>query len=259
MSELDGQVVLITGAAERAGRALATGLANRGARLVVNHLPSQASQAAEVVAAIRRAGSEAVAVSADITDAAQATQLVNGAIDAFGRLDVLIHNASSFTPRPFLDVQPADFDASLGINLRGPFFVSQAAARVMLEQPDGGRILALIGNSLSEAWPDFVPHTIGKTGLARLMEQLAVALSPRVQCNSVAPSQFFTSDDGANDALRQSRGEEVAGGRLFRHTSGTDFREVDLDDVLRVLIDLCVAPRSLTGATIRLDGGRALA
>lgn len=259
MNSVDGQVVLITGAAERAGRAFAVGIAQAGARVAINHLAHQQAQAAEVVTSIRQHGGEAIAISADITDAAQAARLVDETVETFGRIDVLLHNASSFTPRPFLEVSEQEFDSSIGVNLRGPFFLSQAAARVMLTQPDGGRIVALIGNSLTEAWPDFIPHTVGKSALARLIEQLAVALSPHVQCNSIAPSQFFISSDGANDALRASRGEGGALSPIFRHHSGAEIREVEIQDVLRILLNLFTAPRSLTGATIRLDGGRALA
>lgn len=256
---LDGEVVLVTGAAERAGARIATGFALAGARVVVNHLPSQAGSAGAVVAEIERLGGTAVAIAADITDPVASSVLVADTVAAFGQLDVLLHNASSFAPRPFLDVRPEDWDASLGVNLRGPFFLTQAAARVMLDQSTGGQVVALVGNSLVEAWPDFVPHAVGKSALARLVEQLAVALAPTVQCNAVAPSQFYGSDDGANDALRTSRGEATPSGALFRHPSGAVFPEATVADVLAVLLDLVRAPRSLSGTVLRVDGGRALA
>jgi NAD(P)-dependent dehydrogenase (short-subunit alcohol dehydrogenase family) len=257
MTRLAGKVVLITGAAERAGRAIAERMAAAGATLLVNH-PGQHEAATATVASIRGAGGAAHSLPADITDVAQVSAMVDDAVRLTGGIDVLVHNASSFRPVPFLDVRPADFDASLGVNLRGPFFLSQAVGRHMLDR-GGGRIIALLGNSLHEAWPDLIPHALGKAALARLIEQLAVALSPVVQCTAVAPSQFFRSDDGTNDALRQSRGEAPPAGDLFRHHSGARLREADVDAVSELVSWLAVCPPQLTGTILTLDGGRSLA
>ncbi|MCV2394373.1 SDR family NAD(P)-dependent oxidoreductase [Actinotalea sp. M2MS4P-6] len=254
---MDGRVVLVTGAADRAGRRFVERYAAAGAAVVVNHLPTQGADAAEVVRGIAAAGGRAVAVEADVTDVAACRTLVAETTAAFGRLDVLVHNASTFRPAPWLEVDEQAWDSSLGVNLKGPFFLSQAAARVMLEQGEG-RIVAMVGNSLTEAWPTFVPHSVAKSALARLMEQLAVALAPVVACNAIAPSQFFRSDDGTNDALRAGRGEvephedgtvDVAGHRL---------REIDLDAVWEALLHLSTSSLQVTGTTLRIDGGKAL-
>lgn len=255
VSGLAGKVVCITGAAERAGREFALRYAEAGATVVVNHLPGQAEQAASVVAEL---GGPALAVSADITDPAQGRDLVDACVAHFGRLDVLVHNASSFRARPWLEVGEDDFDSALSVNLRGPFFLSQAAARVMLRQ-GSGNMIALVGNSLSEAWPEFVPHSVSKTALARLMEQLAVALAPTVACNSIAPSQFYRSDDGANDRLRQLRGESAPSGTTTQLRPGLSIREADLDAVFDALTYFSTCTPQVTGLTLRIDGGKALA
>ncbi|SBS71740.1 SDR family NAD(P)-dependent oxidoreductase [uncultured Microbacterium sp.] len=255
MTRFAGRVVLITGAAERAGAQIALAFARDGATVYINHF-GQTVQAEETV---RRAVAEALpgglrAVEADVTDPAAVRAMVDGIVAESGRVDVLIHNASSFRPRPFADLTPAEVDASLGVNLRGPLFLSQAVGEVMRRQGTG-RILAILGNSLSEAWPDLIPHIVGKSALGRLMEQLAVAYSPAVQCNSVAPTQFYRSDDGANDALRVARGEApaAAGTTLVK---GVAVREAQLTDVVDVLMFLADGPDSVSGVTIRLDGGR---
>lgn len=257
MTHLDGRVVLITGAAERAGAQIALAFARAGATAFVNHLGQAAQAHALAAQAEAELGAGRVRpIEADIADPAASRAMVDTIVAEAGRIDLLLHNASSFRPRPFLELDVEEVDASLGVNLRGPLFLSQAVAAVMTAQGDG-RILAILGNSLSESWPDLVPHVVGKSALGRLMEQLAVALSPAVACNSVAPTQFFRSDDGVNDALRAARGETPATGELTRVKS-IPIRETVLQDVIDVLLFLADAPRSLTGATIPIDGGRRL-
>lgn len=255
-TRLDGKTVLITGAAERAGREFARYLAAAGGAIVVNHF-GQAELAAETVELIRADGGEAIAVEADVSDPARAGDLVERAAGWRGDLSVLIHNASSLRPKEFEDVTVDDFDASFGVNIRGPFFLSQAAAKVMLKQGHG-RIIALVGNSTSEAWPNLIPHILSKTALTRLMEQLAVALSPVVQCNAVAPTQFFRSDDGANDALRRYRGEPLVDGDTYRVGTRFEFRNGGAEEVAEALLYLATCSSYQNGTVIRLDGGKAL-
>lgn len=254
--DIKGRTVLITGAAERAGRVFARRFAAAGANVVVNHW-RQAELAEETVDLIRGDGGQAVAVEADASDPAAARGLVSEAVAWKGDLSVLIHNASFLRAKEFEDVTEDDFDASFGINIRGPFFLSQAAAGVMKEQGHG-RIIALVGNSTNEAWPNLIPHGLSKTALIRLMEQLAVALSPTIQCNAVAPTQFFRSDDGTNDALRQYRGEPLAEGDTYKVGTRYEFRNGDADDVAQTLLFLATCSPYLNGTVIRLDGGKAL-
>ncbi|MGJ6126937.1 SDR family oxidoreductase [Mycolicibacterium sp. Y3] len=253
---LEGQTVLITGAAERAGREFARRFAAAGAAVVVNHW-QQAERAAETVDMIGAEGGQAIALEADASEPAHARSLVERAAAWRGDLSVLIHNASSLRAKEFEDVTESDFDAAFGINIRGPFFLSQEAAKVMKTQGHG-RIIALVGNSTTEAWPNLIPHGVSKTALVRLMEQLAVALSPTVQCNAVAPTQFFRSDDGTNDALRRYRGEAVIDGDTYRVGTRYEFRNGDADDVAETLLFLSTCSPYLTGNVIRLDGGKAL-
>lgn len=257
MNRFDGIVTLITGSAERAGARIALAFARHGATVYLNHSGrAQAAAATMSVAAEGGFGGRVHAIDADVTDPVASNAMVQNIVDRSGHLDLLIHNASTFSPRPFLDLEERDFDSSFAVNLRGPFFLSQAAGRVMAAQ-GRGRILAILGNSLSEVWPDFTPHVVAKTALGRLMEQLAVTLSPAVQCNSIAPTQFFSSDDGANDSLRIARGESPVSAATVR-IKGTEVRETTIDDVIDVLMFLADAPRSLNGVTVPIDGGRLL-
>ncbi|MEV8367929.1 SDR family oxidoreductase [Microbacterium sp. NPDC064584] len=253
---LRGKTVLITGSAERAGRDFARHLAAAGGSIVINHW-GQSVEAEETLRLIKADGGEAIVVEADVSDPAHAVPLVEAASGWKGDLSVLVHNASFLRAKEFEDVTPTDFDASFGVNLRGPFFISQAAAAVMNRQGHG-RIIALVGNSTSEAWPNLIPHILSKTALVRLMEQLAVALSPTIQCNAIAPSQFYRSDDGANDALRRYRGEPLANDETYRMGTRFEFRNGNAADVAEAILYLATCSSYMTGVTLRLDGGKAL-
>jgi NAD(P)-dependent dehydrogenase (short-subunit alcohol dehydrogenase family) len=227
-------------------------LAAAGADVAVNHL-DRAAAARETVAAIEHCGRRAVALEADVSSTEQGRELVERTVAGLGRLDILVHNASTFVTRPFLDLTEEDFEASIGVGLRGPFFLSQAAARVMLEQ-GSGKIIALAGNSLYEAWPDYVSHALAKAGLARLMELLAVALSPTVQCLAIAPDRVLWTSAEHDHHQRGTR-ETGDDGELVT-LSGVRFRTGTADDVAHLVVELCQAGSYLSGAVIPLDGGK---
>ena len=250
---LAGKVVLVTGGAERVGRTLVRRLAGAGATVAVNHL-GQSNLAAETVGLVTAEGGTAFAVESDVSDPAASNSLVAGVIERAGSLDILVHNASNFVGGPFLDVTPAEFDRSFGVNLRGPFFLSQAAARVMLDQ-GSGRILAIAGDSYHEAWPNYVAHGVSKSGLVRLMQVLAVALSPTVQCVAVCPAKILGTDDGANNSLYEGRGHTSHHGML---QVGRDvlLRTGGADEVAELIVYLSHCSPYLTGTVVTLDGGK---
>jgi len=240
--DLSGRVALVTGGAERVG-----------ADVAVNHL-ERAQAAAETVAALEATGRRAVAIEADVSSAGEGARLVEQTVAELGRLDILIHNASTFVRRPFLELTEEDFETSFGVGLRGPFFLSQAAARVMLPQ-GSGRIIALAGNSLYEAWPDYVSHALAKAGLARLMELLAVALSPAVQCTAIAPDRILWTSAEHDHHQRGVRAQDGAAAGLVE-LEGVRFRTGSAQDVAALVVELCKAGPYLNGAIIPLDGGK---
>jgi NAD(P)-dependent dehydrogenase (short-subunit alcohol dehydrogenase family) len=248
--DLNGQVALVTGGAERVGAAICAALARAGADVVVNHLDTPEA-GKETAAHLRALGCRAAVVQADVSDPAQCRRLVDDTVAAMGRLDILIHNASTFVHRPFLELTEDDYDRSVGVGLRGPLFLSQAAARVMLAQGNG-KIISLIGNSLYEAWPDYVTHAVAKAGLARLTELLSVALSPTVQCLAIAPDRvLWTSAE--HDSHQRGRRED---GNGTVAVDDVHFRTGDEQDVAEMVVALCKAGPYLNGAVIPLDGGK---
>ncbi len=247
---LAGRVALVTGAAERVGRITATNLAAAGADILVNHLGTPGA-ATSTRLEIEGLGRRCAVIEADISDPAACRELVTHTVDVLGRLDILVNNASTFVERPLLEVTEDDFDAAFAVNIKGPFFLSQAAACVMLEQ-GGGKIIAMIGESYHESWPNFAAHCCSKVALAKLVQVLAVALAPTVQCIGVAPASVLPPESGSDRTLAKSRGEqwhdpESVLGRLRAGTPA---------DVAELITYLAGSTPYLTGTVITIDGGK---
>jgi pteridine reductase len=248
--ELRGRVALVTGAGRRVGRAIAVGLARRGARVAV-HYQQDAAGAGEVVAEIRAAGGEAEPFAADLSDADAATRLVNDVADRFKGLDVLINSAAVMERTPIGEVTAAVWDKMFALNLRAPFFAAQAAAARMTgpEAADpggpvrGGVIINIADLAGLETWPAYVPHTITKAGVIQMTRGLAHALAPRIRVNAIAPGPVLLPEHwSAADAEHL-----IATTPL--HRLGTP------DDVVGAVYYLIDADY-VTGTTLVVDGGR---
>jgi len=213
MSQLrfDGQVVIVTGAAGGLGRSQAMDLARRGARVVVNDLGgspggggADPTLAAAVVNTIHADGGEAVACTESIASAVGARQVIEAAMDTWGRLDALVTNAGILRNRRFEELAEADWDDLMDVNLRGTFRVLQEAYRVMKEGA-GGRIVAMTSlNGLCGAFgqSNYAASKLGVVGLTKSIAWEGAQFGIRVNC--VAPAAFdtrmveiFTPDDAA--------------------------------------------------------------
>ena len=251
--KLFGKVALVTGGAQRVGRILSLALADSGANVVINYWKTP-DDALKTKSEIEAKGRKCLAIEADISKPAEARRLVEEVDSAFGRLDILVHNASNFNEKPFLEVTEEIWENSLGVNLKGPFFLSQAAARLMLRH-NSGRIIALIGNSYYENWPDFIPHAIAKTGLAKMIQSLAIALSPYVQCNAICPAVIFPSAKGQDLRIMASRGEEHRDDQ-FETIRDTRLVRGGPQEVAELVVYLSTCSNYLSGAVIPIDGGK---
>ena len=192
--DLTGKVALVTGGAERCGKTFSIELARAGADVVVNHWKTAAA-AEETKAEIEKLGRRCLVIESDVSSIKKNQEMIDAIEKEFGRLDILVHNASNFTNAPFEEFPEEYWDASFNLNLKGPFFLSQSAAKLMRKN-GYGRMIGMGGNSYYEAWPDFIPHSLAKCGLVRMMELLAVALSPDIQCFAICPSTFLPANDG---------------------------------------------------------------
>jgi pteridine reductase len=234
--EIAGRIALVTGAGKRVGRALALGLARAGARVAV-HFHASTAGALETVAAIRDAGGNARAFSADLADPHAAGTLVDSVADSLGGLDILVNSSGIMQRVALADVTPANWDTTFAVNLRSQFFTSQAAARRMV---NGGVIVNMADLAAFEAWTEFIPHCVSKAGVVALTQALAHALGPRIRVNAIAPGAVLLPDgfDGT------------------RLVSTTPLKRLGSpDDVVQAMLYL-IAADYVTGETIIVDGGR---
>jgi pteridine reductase len=238
--DIAGARVLVTGGARRLGRALALGLAERGAQVAFTHHESGGEDTAAALAA---AGAGGHAIAADLADGAAAIRAVEAAAAALGGLDVLVHAASGgFEPVDPLDVTPELFAAALGATLTGGFFCAQAARRAMGER---GVIIFITDVAVLEAWPRFAPHAAAKAGLAQLTRSLARGFAPDVRVCAVAPGPVLLPE-GSDDAVAQRQAARTALGRIGAP-----------EDVVGAVAFLIEADY-VTGEQIVVDGGHGL-
>ena len=165
VKELTGKVALVTGGAVRVGLEIARALADAGADVAIGYRRS-AAEARAAVRDLEARGVRAAALRADVARPREARALVTAAVKRLGRLDILVNNAALFFRTPVLTTTVVQFDRLLAVNLRAPFFLSQAAARAMGRR--GGRIINIADVGAVRAWAGYVPYGISKAGVLML-------------------------------------------------------------------------------------------
>jgi pteridine reductase len=242
---LEGKVALVTGGAKRVGEAIVRRLHAAGARVALHYRGSEADAArleGELVAA--RAGS-AVRLRRDLLEPGAAEALVAAALERFGRLDLLVNNASIFYPRSVGRIEPRHWDELVGSNLRAPLFVSQAAAPHLKQAR--GAIVNITDIHAERPLKGFLVYSVAKAGLAALTRSLALELAPEVRVNAVAPGAIAWPADGKFDNAERAR--IVATTPLGRIG--------DPADIAQAVHFLATAP-FVTGQTVAVDGGRSI-
>lgn len=241
---MDGEVVLVTGAAKRVGSAIAREAHAAGARIVV-HYRSAAGDAQALVDELnaRRAGS-AASVAGDLLDTGQLARLVADAIACFGRLDALVNNASSFFATPFGSIDAAAWDDLVGSNLKAPLFLTQAAASELAAR--NGAVINITDIHAERPLAGYPLYCAAKAGLLGLTRALAIELAPRVRVNAVAPGPILWPDD------HSFAGDERL--RIVEHTLLK--REGSPADIARTVRFLLFDAPYITGQVINVDGGR---
>ncbi|NBJ14246.1 MAG: SDR family oxidoreductase [Dehalobacter sp. 4CP] len=204
MSSLDGKVAVVTGGARGIGSATCKTLASRGAKVVVNYM-SNSSAADQVVADIKAAGGEAVAIKADVRSQEQVEKMITEAKNQFGRIDILVNNASmNFVVKPFLYMSWEEFSQKLNDELQASFVTTKAVIPTMLEQKSG-RIVYVSSNMSKVAGPAFIAHGTAKGGLDSFVKYIAQEFGPNgITANVVGPSLIETDGSaGVPDEARK--------------------------------------------------------
>lgn len=242
---LAGQVALVTGSARRIGAAIASALHGAGARVAV-HYRSSATEAAALVQSLNktRAGS-AIGAQCDLHDLGALQALVDSVVGSFGRLDILVNNASSFYATPVGEITAAQWDDLVGTNLRAPLFLSQAAAPQL--RKNGGLIINMLDIHAQRPLRRHPAYCAAKAGLAMLTRSLARELAPEVRVNGIAPGPVLWPEGGLDAALQEKIIQRTA---LKRRGSPADVARA-------ALFFACEAPY-VTGQILAVDGGRSL-
>jgi pteridine reductase len=237
--------VFVTGGAKRLGAAMARRLHAAGANVVVHYHRSREA-ADELVAELHavRAGSS-LAVRGDLNDVDCLPALVAQAVARYGRIDVLINNASTFYPTPVGSITAAQFDDLVGTNLRAPLFLSQAAAPALRETR--GLIINMVDIHARRPLKAHPVYSAAKAGLVMLTKSLARELGPDVRVNGIAPGPVLWPERDLDESLKA---EIVAKTALKR--SGSP------DDIARTALFLATEAPYVTGQVIAVDGGRSL-
>jgi 3-oxoacyl-[acyl-carrier protein] reductase len=243
--DFTGQVAVVTGAANGIGAACARLFAASGAKVALWDVDLAA---AEVLAG--EIGTNAQAVRCDVSRAADVDAAMASTLAAFGRVDVLINNAGIFRAADFLDVSEADWDAVLGVNLKGAFLVGQAVAREMA-RTGGGAIVNMSSVNGVMAIPTIASYNASKGGINQLTRAMALALADRgIRVNAVAPGTIAT------ELARQAvLGSAEATARIMGRTPLRRLGEPE--EVAAVCAFLASDAASyMTGEIVAVDGGR---
>ena len=195
---LQGKVALVTGSGQGIGRAIAVRLAQDGARVVVEDRSDNAA-ARQTLALVREAGSDGCVLTGDVADASADRRVIAQAVQAMGRLDILVNNAGIERRAPFVEVTEADYDAVLGVNLRGAFFMTQAFVHHVRERGGDGGVVVNVSSVHEELpFPHFASYAASKGGLKMLMRDLAIELAPLgIRVNNIAPGAVQTPINAA--------------------------------------------------------------
>lgn len=240
-----GKVALITGAAQRIGAAIARCLHAEEMNIALHYRASRAAADALARELNDARPSSCVVVQGDLLDQRDLARVATEAAGAWGRLDVLVNNASTFYETPFGTATAAQWDDLLGANLKAPFFLAQALAEELRKQR--GCIVNLVDIHAERPLKSYPVYSIAKAGLAMLTRSLARELGPHVRCNGVAPGAILWPEHELSD---DARAQIIARTALKRQGHP--------DDIARAVRYLVCDADYVTGEIITVDGGRSL-
>jgi pteridine reductase len=244
-ASLDGKTALVTGGARRVGAAIARRLHAAGAAVLIHYRDSE-TDAARLASELNAARPKSAAkVKAELLAPVAPRALVSAALETFGRLDLVVNNASSFFPVAVGAMEPSHWEELIGSNLRAPLFIAQQAAAELAKHD--GSIINIVDIHAERPLKGYALYSIAKAGLAAMTRSLALELAPRVRVNGVAPGAIVWPEDGQFPDPERAR--ILATTPLARIGSP--------EDVARAVHFLACAPY-VTGQIVAVDGGRSI-
>ncbi len=245
---LKDKVALVTGANGGIGQAIATRFAAEGAHVAVNYVPGghRGEDAAREVAAFGPAG---LAVAGDVSRREDVERMVAQTVERFGRLDIAVNNAGIEIKKPFLEVTDEEWNRVIAVDLFGVFLVSQAAARQMVKQGQGGKLVNVSSVHEDIPFPQYAAYCAAKGGVRMLMRDLAIELAPyKININNIAPGAIATPINQAvleDPTALKNAVSEIPWGRFGKP-----------EEVAAVAVFLASDEAEyVTGSTYYVDGG----
>jgi 3-oxoacyl-[acyl-carrier protein] reductase len=239
------RVAVVTGGGTGIGRAIALAFAEQGADVAINYSRSR-EDAARTAGQVRELGRRGVAVLADVSNARQADEMVEGVVRDWGRLDILVNNAGTTA---FVDHKDLDgltdevWDRILSVNVKGTFFCSRAAARRMMD----GRIINIGSVAGVRGTGSSIAYAASKGAIHTMTLSLARALAPRITVNTIAPGLIETRWHGGRETQNAKAVESIPVRRIGRP-----------EDIAHIAVALATSDTFLTGQIIVVDGGALL-
>ena len=251
MFNLTGKIALITGGSRGIGRGICLAMAKVGADVAVNYAASE-NEAEQVIREIKEMGRQAITIRADVSQKKEVEFMVDEVTRQLGKIDILINNAGILSYAPFLEMTEETWDKTIAVNLKGQFLVSQAAAKQMVKQGKGGRIIniaSIASGQIGTGFPNLAHYCATKGGIIAMTEAMALELSPqKININAIAPgvietdmTKTITMDEKAKQGMllripkgRMGKPEDIAAMAVFLASDEADY---------------------CTGATFYVDGG----
>jgi pteridine reductase len=240
--QLKNKIVLITGGAVRVGRAISLDLSKAGAVIFCQY-HSSGDSAQSLKDEIEREGGRIQIFQSDLSIIKNIDHTVKAAVDAFGRIDVLVNNAALFYKTPLGEAKEKDWNTLHNLNLKAPFFLSQAVSRHMLKQKSG-KIINIGDAGAETPFPAYLPYSITKAGIINMTKGLAKALAPHIQVNCINPGPVMFPEDYSREDKEYSINQTLLK------------REGSAEDIAATVRFLLEGSDFITGAIIPVDGGR---
>jgi pteridine reductase len=239
------KAVLITGGAKRVGASIARHLHAEGANIILHYRQSRADAEllADTLNGIRP--QSAATLAGDLLATASLPDVIERAVAAFGRLDVLINNASSFYPTPLGTITEGQWDDLFGTNLKAPLFLCQAAIPHL--KATRGLILNLVDIHAQRPLPQHLVYCAAKAGLAMVTRALARELGPDIRVNGISPGPVLWPEGGMDTALQAK-----IIGRTVLHRAGSP------EDISKAVLFFVRDAPYVTGQILAVDGGRSI-